>query len=192
MEKIITARKQKRIESDKRILRATVELVGERGYSQANLRDIAKLAGISPGLISQRFGTKENLLVQTILSTNTVWKERSIPIDTNVGKVLRGIIREAKKTYEEDATVYRFLQVITCSSDIPKEVLDYQANYYKESGMKNLFEKAQKEGHLPEGNMVLLFNIFVSHTLKLILDFDVAGLKIPEDENILAMIQYKE
>ncbi|MDO4188227.1 MAG: TetR/AcrR family transcriptional regulator [Lachnospiraceae bacterium] len=191
MEAKLTARELKRIASDKKILRATVEIVGKKGFTHANIRDIAKEAGITPGLIMQRFETKENLLVEAIRSTDIVWKDYQVSKDTDVERILRGIIINAKKLYDEDNDAYRFVKVISGSSDIPKGVVDRQIEYFRVSGIQDVIEEAQKEGKLPEGNAAILYNIFVSHTLRLIWDYKMAGLRIPDDDNILAMIQYK-
>lgn len=192
MEKNLTSREVKRIESDKKILRATIEIVGEKGYTNANIRDIAKRAGITPGLITQRFETKEKLLIQAIYSTGVVWIERHIPEDTRVDVLLKGIIGEAKSLYKRDNAAYRFLQILSNSTDVPAEVIFIQRKHFHENGVYKVLSKAQQAGYIPEGELSVLYNIFLSHTLNLIGDYTRAGLKIPDDMDILAMIQYKD
>src|SRR5215204_5684232 len=44
-----------------RIRDAALRLFGERGIDGATIRDIAKAAGVSPGLVRHHFGSKEAL-----------------------------------------------------------------------------------------------------------------------------------
>lgn len=48
--------------SDRALLDAAIELIAERGYDRTTLALIGEKAGYSRGLVTQRFGTKENLL----------------------------------------------------------------------------------------------------------------------------------
>ena len=53
--------------TDKRIYQAAVIEFGNRGYSNTTLSTIAKAAGITPGLIVQNFGSKEDLSPQNVI-----------------------------------------------------------------------------------------------------------------------------
>ncbi len=44
-----------------RIRSAALDLFSERGFEGASIRDVAKRAGVSPGLVQHHFGTKERL-----------------------------------------------------------------------------------------------------------------------------------
>jgi TetR/AcrR family transcriptional regulator, regulator of cefoperazone and chloramphenicol sensitivity len=44
-----------------RIRDAAIEQFAERGYDRATIRDIARLAGVSPGLVRHHFGSKDEL-----------------------------------------------------------------------------------------------------------------------------------
>jgi AcrR family transcriptional regulator len=63
---IIGSKERRRKESDRRMLRAAVALIGRHGTSGASLADIGIEAGYSRGLPVQRFGTKLNLLESVI------------------------------------------------------------------------------------------------------------------------------
>ena len=52
---------ERRAESGAKLLRAAIELIGEKGYSQTTLEDIGLRAGYSRGLVSHRYGSKEGL-----------------------------------------------------------------------------------------------------------------------------------
>jgi AcrR family transcriptional regulator len=49
-------------ESDQRMLRAALKLIGQRGYSGTSLAAIGAEAGYSRGLVNERFGSKDGLL----------------------------------------------------------------------------------------------------------------------------------
>ena len=48
--------------SEKLILRAATKLIARKGYSQTTLAEIGREAGYSGGLVSHRFGSKQDLL----------------------------------------------------------------------------------------------------------------------------------
>ncbi len=48
--------------SDRALIDAAIELIAERGYDRTTLAAIGEAAGYSRGLVTQRFGNKENLL----------------------------------------------------------------------------------------------------------------------------------
>jgi AcrR family transcriptional regulator len=48
------------------ILQAAREVFNERGYTRATIREIARRAGVTHGLVMRHFGTKEQLLVQAL------------------------------------------------------------------------------------------------------------------------------
>ncbi|WP_202802815.1 TetR/AcrR family transcriptional regulator [Bradyrhizobium sp. YR681] len=64
----IGSKERRRKESDRRMLRAAVALIGRHGTSGASLADIGVEAGYSRGLPVQRFGTKLHLL-ETVIDT---------------------------------------------------------------------------------------------------------------------------
>ena len=63
---VIGSKQRRRRESDRRMLRAAVSLIGRHGTVGASLADIGVDAGYSRGLPIQRFGTKLNLLETVI------------------------------------------------------------------------------------------------------------------------------
>jgi len=65
---IIGSKERRRRESDRRMLRAAVLLIGRHGTTGASLADIGVQAGYSRGLPIHRFGTKLRLL-ETVIDT---------------------------------------------------------------------------------------------------------------------------
>ena len=57
------------METKARILSAAQIAFAEKGYSHANLRDIAGQAGVAPSLVIKHFGTKQNLFAEALAKT---------------------------------------------------------------------------------------------------------------------------
>jgi AcrR family transcriptional regulator len=61
-EKKIDRRRARSERSSKRLLDAATELIAEQGYSATSIMQIAQKAGYSHGLVTQRFGSKSDLI----------------------------------------------------------------------------------------------------------------------------------
>lgn len=58
--------KERKAESERRILHAAVELFAKQGYTKTTLSEVGKAAGYTGGLVSHRFGSKEQLLMAVL------------------------------------------------------------------------------------------------------------------------------
>jgi AcrR family transcriptional regulator len=55
------------------MLRATLEVIVERGYPDTRIADVAQLAGTSPALVIYYFKTKDQLLTEAIRLSEDTW-----------------------------------------------------------------------------------------------------------------------
>jgi AcrR family transcriptional regulator len=62
-------------ESDRRLMRAALKLIGERGYQATSLAAIGEEAGYSRGLVNERFGSKAGLLWTLVKRMLRVWNQ---------------------------------------------------------------------------------------------------------------------
>jgi AcrR family transcriptional regulator len=62
-------------ESDGRMLRAALKLIGERGYRGTSLAAIGEEAGYSRGLVNERFGSKSGLLWVLVKQMLRAWNQ---------------------------------------------------------------------------------------------------------------------
>jgi AcrR family transcriptional regulator len=69
-------------QSDRRMLRAALKLIGERGYRGTSLAAIGEEAGYSRGLVNERFGSKDGLLWVLVKEMLRVW-QRDLPISAD-------------------------------------------------------------------------------------------------------------
>ncbi|MEM7080387.1 MAG: TetR/AcrR family transcriptional regulator [Pseudomonadota bacterium] len=62
---------ERKAESERRIIRAAVELFAKQGYLKTTLIEVGRAAGYTGGLVSHRFGSKEGLLNAVIDNAGT-------------------------------------------------------------------------------------------------------------------------
>ncbi len=55
------------------ILRAALEVIAERGYSETRIADVAERVGVSPALVMYYFKTKDRLLAEAIRHAEDLW-----------------------------------------------------------------------------------------------------------------------
>jgi AcrR family transcriptional regulator len=71
--RIVEPQQDRSHESTRRLLDAAAELVAERGYADATVAEIGRRAGYSRGLVSARFGSKENLMWALVQRASDSW-----------------------------------------------------------------------------------------------------------------------
>ncbi|NIB38085.1 TetR/AcrR family transcriptional regulator [Pseudomaricurvus alkylphenolicus] len=54
---------------------AAIQVIARDGAGKLTLANIAKMAGVSPGLVNHRFGSKSNLLQMTCMKVLDAWSE---------------------------------------------------------------------------------------------------------------------
>lgn len=64
--------------SDRALIEAAIELIAERGYDRTTLALIGERAGYSRGLVTQRFGNKENLLREVMRQMLERWSTHNV------------------------------------------------------------------------------------------------------------------
>jgi AcrR family transcriptional regulator len=73
------------------MLRAALEVIEERGYTESRIADVAERAGTSPALVIYYFKTKDQLLTEAIRFSEDTWYEagtqRMERIPTAAGKL---------------------------------------------------------------------------------------------------------
>jgi AcrR family transcriptional regulator len=63
------------------IIEAALQVFAQKGFVRATNKDVAKQAGITPGLIYHYFKSKEDLLLAVIEEVSPVQSIRSLPLD---------------------------------------------------------------------------------------------------------------
>ena len=57
------------------LIEATIETIARFGYSRTTMSEVARMAGLSHGLVNFHFQTKENLLTETLLYLSEEYRQ---------------------------------------------------------------------------------------------------------------------
>lgn len=95
------------------ILAAAREVFAERGYSKATIREVARRAGVTHGLVVLHFTTKEKLFVDALLENRRVIDTVEGGIDDLPERIARSYV----ENIEADGSTDPFVAVIRSAGD---------------------------------------------------------------------------
>jgi len=78
------------------ILEAAREVFNERGYARATIREIARRAGVTHGLVMRHFGTKEQLFVQALPGPRVAAEVAPGDLDTLPERIAAAFVAETE------------------------------------------------------------------------------------------------
>ena len=163
-------KKQRRAESDRRMLRSATALVSQHGIAGAKLADIGRAAGYSPNLPVQRFGSKTALLIAVLDGIEERFLrhvETRIGTKTGVAAVSERIRLqlEAVRDMPESAIALYHL-IIESTGSIPElrpRVVQLQRAYH--DSLRIYLAQAALAGELSEGTDVDRVTRVISGTI---------------------------
>nr|WP_246326009.1 TetR/AcrR family transcriptional regulator [Actinomycetospora corticicola] len=140
-------------ERRRQILAATVSTVAAHGYDNASLARIAEQAGVSKGLVSHYFGTKEDLMAHAATEAVRVVREAiaaELDLAAPVPVVVRAALHRAahlRTTHREVvAALGQILTQLRAADGSPRlSLADYEETY---RAQEVLFRRGQAEGTL--------------------------------------------
>ena len=154
---------ERRKATDEKIYKAAVIEFGENGYSNTTLASVAKQSGITPGLIVQNFGSKENLyrkialdivkrIQQELADYSTTWELRCKSTVENTIKMLN----------ENPWTIHylKFYISLLTSLDTPEDVIRELLDYYHKAPVDRIIKDAQEKGEVIEGDPYAVHSLF--------------------------------
>lgn len=199
----LTQRGKRRIDTDEKILKAAEHQFGEKGFTSASLTDIAAEAGISQGLVSQRFESKENLLEAAFKATPaasfflsaTAGKAVDAANDSasaDLSATLLSIVAVLKKEQRTDKRRFAFTVMLYTARDVPESFTALSHKLYQGTVLPALFKKAPGDGSLvsspSKGDSYHLFLVFYRNALTVIRDCAEAGIPLPENSYFLRVL----
>lgn len=124
---------QKRsIEKKEKIIQAGFELICEKGYYNTNTAEIAKVAGVSTGIVYQYFKDKHDILIEGIrLYANSIFypmlsiSDKNIKANINKGNfssVLREMINKFIKNHKLSKIAHEEITAMTHSDNEVAEI----------------------------------------------------------------------
>lgn len=105
-------RAEQAVDSRRRLVRAAVRLLAERGYAGASLAAIGEEAGVSRGLVTHHFGTKEQCIAEVVATIRAAIVERAEAAELQGLVALDNLVRTYLGEDEEMAPAVRAMYVI--------------------------------------------------------------------------------
>jgi AcrR family transcriptional regulator len=117
-------------ESDRKLMRAALKLIGERGYQGTSLAAIGEEAGYSRGLVHERFGSKAGLLWTLVKRMLRVWNHEG-RARTDAGRsgidALCDIVDNHRRAIERDEGIRAFYAILfEVLGPIPEVLPEFQ------------------------------------------------------------------
>jgi len=179
--------KQRREESDARIINAAIKNFSIHGYTNASISQIAADAGISPGLITNRYSSKVELFEKAF---ERVYQELIIDYSNinTARNFLIALINAVIDLYKKDIVSFEFMAMVYVGYDKPEEFKDRAREEFSNTKGYKLLVQAQAEGIIPKGDVVNLVDAFLAHAYIQIGICNRYGLELPSIKYFLSSI----
>jgi AcrR family transcriptional regulator len=122
---IVAPRQERSVASTQRLIEAATELFVERGYTATTLAAVGERAGFSRGIVTMRFGSKENLAWAVVERAARSWEAvLRTPAEAAAGTV-RGLdavvafVRASEQSMVDDPTARLVLERLYAESAAP-------------------------------------------------------------------------
>lgn len=151
------------------ILKAAVEVFGQKGFNGATTKEIARTAGISEGTIFRHFANKTEVLYEVVnsmvpsIGVETLKKtiEESKSLDAR--KALQHIMQNRFKTISESKV---FMRIIFTEIQYDADLRNiYLKRVYEPicTILRSFFEERMEKGEFKKLDSELIINIFMSY-----------------------------
>ena len=175
------------------ILPAALSEFSEKGYSGATIKNIAKRAGVSNGVISKYFETKEGLLM-TLIKPNTLDGIFGGLKSDEPEDVFNCYIDFIKNLLKNRPSVFQFYYKMFNDTELvgtPDSIISaYLWKEFEGSRLEQAIVRAQNEGELPAGDPIKVYRLLAHATFELLQQYSSIGLPIPENGFIFAAMQF--
>ncbi len=173
--------------STKRMMEAALGEFAEKGYSKARLSDIAKRAGVAYGLLSQRFGSKEELYISL---TNEIFGNFFSDIlaadDSRFGFL--ELERRLRKLVTEENDTAGFMINAVSGIDSPLDMSERLRSSFEGTPFCEAIEKDILLKKIIAGTPYDVMMLFFSSTLNLLQSYRQGGFSYPDSNNFLKFI----
>jgi len=191
MAKNTVTNKQRREESDARIIDAAIKNFGKNGYTHSSIATIAKDAGVSPGLITSRYSSKEKLFETAF---NIAYQERYIDCDSfsDARAYLVALIDATFSLYNKNKDAFDFISKVYIGFDKPEHLKLSARENFKKSKAYELLLQGQKDGIIKKGDVVILLDAFLSQAYIQVEICNKYDMEMPSTAHFLANIMYED
>ena len=119
-----------RLASNRRILDSALTEFSEKGYARALLGNIAKEAGVSNGMITQRFSGKENLYNSVFVDLISTYLEKMERESGSLNHMLRYIVKSIKERRKKQESSVSYMTSLSAGI-LPSTLLTRSGNCLK-------------------------------------------------------------
>lgn len=183
------SREQRKANTDEKIIKSAIKVFGSRGYTNASLTEIAAGAGVSQGLVSQRYMTKENLFIEA-LATSPMQSFFDTEEKRHLPGALCTYIDHLKDEAVNNREWFDFVVLLHSGSDIPEAARERSREIFFSAPVSAAMAEAQEKGELPAGDIWRIFKVFFRNATNLIKYYMDNSLPVPENKFFLYAIQY--
>ncbi len=182
-------KKERRRITDIKILEAAANEFSEKGFSSATMSGIATRAGVSQGLVSQNFKSKENLFSLVVTFADDLLFPETLE-DEKMPGALNSVIDNVKKMAQEEPVKYAFLLRLARDSEIPQSKQKEMDELFRKSAVCRALQEAQEMGELPDTDTHILYRICMRMVVNVICWYQQMQLPLPDDNFFLRVIHY--
>ncbi|OYD70351.1 TetR/AcrR family transcriptional regulator [Rhodococcus sp. OK302] len=141
-------------ESRRRLIDAAIELLATRGYARTSLAAIGETAGVSRGLVTHHFGSKEQCIVEVVrhirlLIEADLLKPRELRGMEAIENLIRTYLKETwPESYAARALLVVIVEALTAGPDLLHAVSEN--NVAIRTMIVNSLEEAVELGQIPQ------------------------------------------
>ena len=186
------SKKQKRINTDERIVLSAVREFAENGFSNAKLQDIADNANVSIGLVAQNFNNKmglfEAVLKRAYQNLHSIYNAIQ---HGNWRDYFNSLITSCKSRMDDEdfVTGMRFTVTMGTGKDTPPCYFQLSMAELHKSSIYVAMTEGQKNGEIKDGKIDLLYALMFRTITTTILMCHTNGISPPDNEWFLKLIE---
>lgn len=171
------------------ILDAALGEFAEKGYTGATVRSIASRAGVSTGLITRYFESKDNLLCEIInkFSFSMMYDGSA---ETDPYQIFCIYIDHVRKLQQDNPVRFKLLLRVVSESDFPGCIYDIVRKDYEGSPLEQAALELQSSHNLISGDAFSIFRIFSGSVYMLLNLYSTIGIAAPDNDALIRILGY--
>jgi AcrR family transcriptional regulator len=132
------------------ILNATVKVLAQKGYEQATIADISKVANVARGALHYYFKDKEELVTKALANSTATMVQSSLEglKGESLEEIVENVIKVHKNNISENSDFFNFLYEMWCvgrrSKKVKREFMNSQDKVI--AAIKDWLENAARQG----------------------------------------------
>lgn len=171
------------------IMDAAIREFAEKGYEKATTRSIAAIAGITNGLVTQYFGSKEELLC-TIVNKYDLNDLYAGYTDDDPYRIFCIFLDGIRKIRDEDPAFFKLHLAIVKCNDFPESVYETIRKRFEGSKLEAAIVKARQDDGIIDGDPFAVFKLLVGSIYVLLNQYAVIGTAAPDNDALLNIVGY--